>query len=180
MMRIPFIFALGFYALYHFFQWTFISGVAVVGISIGIQTILTYRITAINKAVMKAKDARMNVTTEAMTHIKMLKLYSWERNLVKRIQRKRQEEISTLRQKVVLVAILIAGNYFFPNLLSFAVFATYIFIGGNLTLDVAIMSLILLQMVTGAMNEVPWFTNAFMEMIVSNKRIQKFLLSDEV
>ena len=42
---------------------------------------------------MEAKDARMKVTTEALNNPKMLKLYSWEKNFMKRIWRKRALEL---------------------------------------------------------------------------------------
>jgi hypothetical protein len=42
---------------------------------------------------MEAKDERMKVTTEALNNAKMLKLYSWEKNFMKRIWRKRALEL---------------------------------------------------------------------------------------
>ena len=36
----------------------------------------------VQKKVMKAKDGRMKATTEAITNIKMIKLYSWQENFL--------------------------------------------------------------------------------------------------
>ena len=173
--RTPFLFLIAFTAFFYYYQWTFLSGIAVMGIAIGIQTCTSIKMSKIQKRVMEAKDTRMRVTTESLNHVKMLKLYSWVRNFVKRIHKKRRDEIARLRTKVIYNSAMIAGTYFFPNMVSFAVFSTYIFLGNHLTLEVAIGSLILFTMVNSAMNDVPFFLNVFLDMLVSNRRIQRFL-----
>ena len=70
--------------------------------------------------------------------------------------------------------------YFWPNLLPIAVFSTYIFFGNSMTLSVAVASLILFGLVKDPMTELPFFFKSWLEMMVSNRRIQKFMLCDEV
>lgn len=122
----------------------------------------------------------MKVTTEALNNPKMLKLYSWQNNFVRRIMRKRQQEVMQIKRQGYAVSWLVACIYFWPNLLPVVVFTTYIFFGNYLTLDVAVASLILFNKMRSPMIELPWFLKSFLEMMVSNRRIQKYLLCDEV
>ena len=48
---------------------------------------------------MKAMDARMNLTTEAVTNIKALKLYSWSDKFEDEIMKKREEQISQIKMR---------------------------------------------------------------------------------
>lgn len=78
------------------------------------------------------------------------------------------------------LAWMISMIYFWPNLLPIAVFSTYIFVGNSMSLPVAIASLILFGLIRDPMTELPWFFKSWLEMMVSNRRIQKFMLCDEV
>jgi len=120
------------------------------------------------------------VTTEALNNPKMLKLYSWENNFVRRIERKRALEMIQLKRQGRAISLLYACIYFWPNLLPVVVFSTYILLGNYLTLDVAIASLILFGKLRSPMTELPWFIKTFLEFQISNRRIAKFLFCDEV
>ena len=93
MARIPFIFLVAFAAFFYYYGWLFCSGLIVVGLAIASQTLSGMWLSKVQKKLMEAKDARMKVTTEALNNPKMLKLYSWEKNFMKRIWRKRALEI---------------------------------------------------------------------------------------
>jgi ABC-type bacteriocin/lantibiotic exporter with double-glycine peptidase domain len=87
--RIPFLFIIAFGAFFYYFKWTFMSGVAVLILAIASQAMLAMWLGKVQTTMMAAKDDRMIVTTEALNNPKMLKLYSWTDNFIKRIQRKR-------------------------------------------------------------------------------------------
>jgi hypothetical protein len=46
---------------------------------------------------MKKKDDRMNLTTEVINNIKMIKLYSWTESFLKKISQKRKAELVALK-----------------------------------------------------------------------------------
>jgi len=96
--RIPFLFLLSFIAFFWYFKWSFLTGFLVVILAIGSQTMISRYFGRVQKVMMQAKDARMKVTTEALNHPKMLKLYSWENNFIRRIERKRELEMVQLKR----------------------------------------------------------------------------------
>lgn len=92
---------------------------------------------------MEAKDERLKVTTEALSNPKMLKLYSWEDDFISRIQDKRQLELVHTKRFGRAVAWIASTSEFWPQMLPVVVFSTYIFAGNDLSLSVAVASMIL-------------------------------------
>jgi ATP-binding cassette, subfamily C (CFTR/MRP), member 2 len=127
--KIPFVFLVAFVAFFWYFGWCFLSGLSVVLLAVIVQSQLGVWLSRVQKRVMETKDARMKVTTEALTNTKMLKLYSWQKNFIKRIWRRRQKEVVQLRIQGFGYACMISLLYLFPNLLPAVVFTTFIGFG---------------------------------------------------
>lgn len=81
-----------------------------------------------------------------------------------------------------MTAMLIAFIYWFPSMMPAASFTTYIGLGLKPALDLpsATTCLIFFGMVSQPMFRVPMALTAILQMLVSMKRIQKFLIVDEV
>ena len=79
-----------------------------------------------------------------------------------------------------MFAFLIAGLYLFPNLLPGVVFATYIGTGHTLDLATAVTCLVLFNLMKEPLIGLPMFVTDMIEMVVSMKRMQKFIETDEV
>jgi ABC-type multidrug transport system fused ATPase/permease subunit len=73
-----------------------------------------------------------------------------------------------------------AAIYFWPNMLPVAVFSTYIYTGHYLSLGIAVASMILFKMMEAMFGLLPWWLKMFFETLVAFRRIQSFLLCDEV
>ena len=86
---------------------------------------------------MQKQDARVNTTTEALNNIKMLKLYSWIDQFANKIEERRKAELSILFKRFCLGMTSITTIYFFPVIMSWAVFSTFIGSGNTLDLGVA-------------------------------------------
>jgi len=51
---------------------------------------------ALRKSYMKAQDGRMNLTTEFLQNIKIIKMYAWEKIFLKLIGERRADELKVL------------------------------------------------------------------------------------
>ena len=78
------------------------------------------------KKYQEAKDKRVNVTTETLNNIKMVKTYSLQDIFFSKIQDKRKDELSIQWKRFMLGAYNITNFYLYPQLLSAAVFSFYI------------------------------------------------------
>lgn len=67
----------------------------------------------------------------------MLKLYSWTDQFSNRIEEKRKIELKVLFKRFWLGMMSITTIYFFPVIMSWVVFSTYIGTGNTLDLGVA-------------------------------------------
>ena len=179
-MQIPFIFITAFALSFYLFGLSFFAGLFVFFLAFVANFFLGRCIRRVQKKIMKAKDARMKVTTESMTNIKMIKLYSWQENFLERIFRRRDADVKALRMGGFMTANLIFFIYLFPSMLPVATFATYIGLGNYLQYQVAVGALVLFSLMRTPLIQAPFFCADLIQLIVSLKRIDKFMQSDEV
>ena len=76
--------------------------------------------------------------------------------------------------------VLVTNLYFFPQILSAVVFAFYIGFGGTLRLDIAYMVITILGLIKDPLRSLPLFMGQLIEFKVSMRRIQDYLLVEEV
>jgi ABC-type bacteriocin/lantibiotic exporter with double-glycine peptidase domain len=122
----------------------------------------------------------MNKTTEGVNNIKMLKLYSWIDLFLKEIKQRRDEELGVLWKISIVRIIDTTAIYLLPPLLSIITYATYIGVGNNLSLEVAFTTNLFFMMIEQPLRTLPYFISEAVELQISMKRIQEFLLCDEI
>lgn len=74
---IPIVLIYSFSYLFYLLGLSFLAGLSVFFIALFFNAILGLVIEKVDTKLMKAKDDRMNHTTEALNNIKTLKFYSW-------------------------------------------------------------------------------------------------------
>ena len=89
----------------------------------------------LQKKLMEAKDARIELSSEVLSGMKIIKLQAWEEPFQKRVSSLREAELSQLLWYYVVAAISNMLFTFTPMAVAVATFAVYIWSGH--TLDVA-------------------------------------------
>ena len=178
--QIPFVFGLAITLCFLEFGWSFLAGLSVIILAIIANLFIGIGLNKIMKVLMRKKDARMTVTTESINNIKMLKLNDWESNFLTRIFRRRSKEIVALRNRGFLFALMVSSVNLFPNLMAPATFSTYIGLGHTLDFSLAVASLVLFNLMKSPLISVPLFFGDFIDLMVSMKRIDKFISLHEV
>ena len=120
---------------------------------------------------MRRKDARMTVTTESINNIKMLKLNDWEGNFITRIFKRRIREITSLKHRGLMFALLVSSVNLFPNLMAPATFSLYIGLGNTLDFSLAVASLVLFNLMKSPLISVPLFFGDLIDLLVSMQRV---------
>jgi ABC-type multidrug transport system fused ATPase/permease subunit len=72
----------------------------------------------------------------------------------------------------------VSSMYFFPQVLSAVVFSVYIGSGHPLALGMAYTVMTCFNLLKEPMRYLPWFIGQFVELLISLKRIQDFLVCD--
>ena len=125
----------------------------------------------LRKKGMKCADARIKAINESIGSIKMLKLYSWTDIFAKSIYQKRSAELELLVKRFGVGILIVSSLYFFTNILSVAVFTTYIGMGSTLSLDIAFTVISVLNIIANPMRSLPMFISSMIDLSVSLGRI---------
>lgn len=126
-------------------------------------------------------DARVKLTNELLSGIRIIKYYAWEKPFFQSIDALRNCELGyLLRMNLVLVLIVMLITSI-PFVLPIVIFYAYTNIN-NQQLDVgkAFTTLALLGLVSGPMSMIPAFLQRLLQAKISMSRIFEFLSCDEL
>lgn len=156
-LQIPVVFTYSFIMLFKILGVSFFSGLYVIVLAFFINTIIGFALKKVNETIMETKDNRMNHTTEAVTNMKSLKLYSWTEIFEAEIHKRRELELTELKRRVWWNITMVVCVYFFPNILSSVVFTTYIGTDQHLDLATAFTVLIFFELMRDPLRILPDF-----------------------
>lgn len=170
-----------------YFLWQILGPSTLVGLAtmialIPLNAVIATKTKTLQIKQMKYKDRRVKLMNEILNGMKVLKLYAWEPSFEKRVLDVRDDEIKALRT----AAYLNAGFSFIwtcaPYLISLSTFATYVLISPDNVLDAqkAFVSLSLFNIMRTPFTMLPMLVTSLVQTIVSVKRINKFMNSDEI
>ncbi|KAJ2720120.1 hypothetical protein GGI07_004797 [Coemansia sp. Benny D115] len=176
---------LAIYLLYQTLGWSVFAGIVIMVVSIPINTWITKRMRDLQLAQMKNKDARNTLIDEALSGIKVIKLYAWERSFLNRIRRVRESrELVTLSKYGHMYAWSSVTSMAVPFMVSFATFWIYsVFDGvshGPLSAQLIFVSLSLFNLLRFPLTMFPIIVSSLVDTSVALNRIYSLLTSDEL
>jgi ABC-type multidrug transport system fused ATPase/permease subunit len=169
--------------LYLIFATLGVSFFACVGVFVvgGLVTgVLAKLIFKYHKKYMAKQDKRLNITTECLNNIKMVKLYAWIDIFLRNIDDRRAEELSVYKTKLWYNISMIMVFYFMPAALQSTAFTVFIGMGHTLDLSSAFFLISVFSIIQLPLRIIPMFVGYLTQFLVSLKRIQRFLLLEEI
>ncbi|KJE98072.1 multidrug resistance-associated protein 3, variant [Capsaspora owczarzaki ATCC 30864] len=176
----PYQIALCLYFLYDAMGLSILAGVAVMILMIPINALIAVRMRGLQKVQMKNKDSRIKLMSEILAGIKVLKLYAWESPFMLMVKVVRDRELKVLKTTSYLNAFAAFAWTCTPFLVSLATFITYTTTGNDLTAEKAFVALALFNLLQFPLSMLPFLLSSVVEASVSNKRLIKFLMLDEL
>ncbi|KAJ2439521.1 hypothetical protein GGF42_007924, partial [Coemansia sp. RSA 2424] len=173
------------YMLYNTLGWSVFAGVAIMVISVPLNGHISKRLYKIQAEQMKNKDKRTTMISEALSGVKVIKLYAWERSFISRIQHVRESlELASLSKYGRMIALTTVSMTTVPFLVSFTTFLIYAMFDsvsrGPLTAQLVFVSLALFNLLRFPLTTIPTFISAFVNAKVAMGRIHKLLTSEEL
>ncbi|KAF8202113.1 multidrug resistance-associated ABC transporter [Pholiota molesta] len=173
---------LAFVSLYNLLGWAAFVGVAIMVVSIPLNTFIARILKRMQEQQMKNRDKRTRLMSELLANIKSIKLYAWEYSFIRKISEVRNnQELKMLKKIGIVTAWNMALWSGIPLLVAFSSFATAALTSSKpLTSDIifpAISLFMLLQFPLAMFSQV---TSNIIEAIVSVKRLSSFLTADEL
>jgi ABC-type multidrug transport system fused ATPase/permease subunit len=123
-----------------------LGGVVVIIIMVPVTKTVAKWMGSLQKRLMKAKDQRVEVNSEVLSSMKIIKLQAWEEPFMDRITTLRDAELHQLRQYIVANCFSIMLWSATPIAVALATFAAYVLSGHDLDVSTALTSLALFDL----------------------------------
>ena len=131
------------------------------------------------KTLMKLRDQRAAVTTEALQGIRQIKFSAIETHWTEKLEQIREEELSMLWKTRITNLYMAVASEFTPIVLTALSLSTYSYINGNLLPSVAFTAITLFMFLEGLVSHIPLLLVTAINAKVSCDRIENFLRSPE-
>ncbi|KAA1470346.1 P-loop containing nucleoside triphosphate hydrolase protein [Dentipellis sp. KUC8613] len=173
---------LAFISLYNLLGWSAFVGVAIMIISIPLNTIIARYLKKLQEGQMKNRDRRTRLMSELLSNIRSIKLYAWENAFIRRILFVRNDlELQMLRKIAIFTALNSTLWTGIPLLVAFSSFATAaLTLSRPLTADVIFPAIALFNLLQFPLAVFAQVTSNIIEALVSVKRLSAFLRADEL
>ncbi|KAG6916304.1 hypothetical protein DXG01_007461 [Tephrocybe rancida] len=155
-------------------------GLAVMIFGIPFQAILVLIMFKQREKGVKITDTRVQLTTEVLQGIRLLKMYAWEEFYAAQIGKLRAGEIATIKTTSVASSLLIASITFVPVISTVLTFITYSSTGHDLNIAVVFSSLQLFTIIRIPFLIFPMMLASLADLLVALKRISKYLSAEEL
>ncbi|KAL4247277.1 ATP-binding cassette transporter C [Abortiporus biennis] len=180
-VSIPFQLVASIAALYAILGWSVFPGVAVMFTLIPLPGFLTKRMRGFQVKKMKKSDARVQVVTETMNVIRMIKLFGWEKKTSDQIAEKRDEELKYIRILKILQCLMKTLNTFIPIVTMVVTYITYtVVMKKELTASIVFPSMAIFDMVQNQFSQIFVLIPQLITSKVSFDRINDFLNETEL
>lgn len=167
---------IGMLLLVHYLGAASFAGVAIMIILLPTSAALSSKAASISKKMLDCTDKRLKFLTELFQHIRIIKFYAWESEMLEQVEAVRGKELGFLKKMIIWNAygrvILQAG----PVLVSFGTFAAYSYIQSDpLTADKAFTAITLFSIFRLPLMALPQVFSLIFQANVSVKRLESFL-----
>ncbi|KAG0285433.1 Canalicular multispecific organic anion transporter 2, partial [Dissophora globulifera] len=174
------------YLLYQLLGWSLVAGLAVFAVLVPIQGVMASFMNGYQDEQLKWMDSRLRLMTEILSNIKIVKLYHWEVPFRKKIDALRAKELYALKIMATIRSILTIVFSSVTLLMALCTFWVFAYVGGpnmtpgKMTSEVVFVSITLFSIMSRPLGMVTVMISNAIATIVGMKRIQKFLLMEEI
>ncbi|KAI1722936.1 ABC transporter transmembrane region domain-containing protein [Ditylenchus destructor] len=174
--------SLSLYFLWNQVGVSVLSGMCVMVLLLPINFLITLQTRKYQIKQMKVKDERTKMVNEVLSGIKVIKLYAWEPPMEQVITELRDKELSLIRKAAFLKTVSDMLNCASPFLVALSTFTTFVLSDPSnvLTPEIAFVSLTLFNQLRQPMSTVAELITQTVQLMVSNRRLQDFLVADEL
>ncbi|KAG0020110.1 hypothetical protein BGZ80_004746 [Entomortierella chlamydospora] len=185
-ITVPFEILVATVMLYRILGWSVLCGLSMVVIITPIQGWAGQFFDDAMDAKGEAMDSRVRLMSELLSNIKNIKMYGYEPAFKKKVETHRSKEIRLLRKCGVVLSFLSIVFTCMPLFMAFVSFAVYASVGGpgfshgDMNARVVFVSVSLFGLLNRPIGVMSNVMETTISLRVSCRRIQKFLLMEEI
>ncbi|OZJ03176.1 hypothetical protein BZG36_04070 [Bifiguratus adelaidae] len=172
---------IGGFLLYQLLGWSSLVGMAMLFVTMPLNSMTSRLFRKLQKLLMEARDERVSQTNEIFQAIRMIKFFAWERTFAKKVMKARDAELRRVIHTYivhVLFFLLFQAAPLLVTLLSFLCYTKAQ--GGELTAPIAFTAILLFERLRFPLNALPQVIVAVVNAGVSLERIAQFLEEGEI
>ena len=167
------------YLLFKFFGFAFLFSLASLIIILIVSTCLQKMRANYQKIALEKKDRRVRTITQVFQIIKIVKLYSWEKYFLNKIEKERNEELYYFK-KINTINVLINCIFWSTGpIMSFVSICAYNYFNEEMNLSNILTGLYIFHTLADPLFLLPEYINGLSDSILSLKRIEVFLNKKE-
>ncbi|CAK79181.1 unnamed protein product (macronuclear) [Paramecium tetraurelia] len=155
-------------------------GIIIIILSIFQNSYVGRQIVKAQTKVLKSKDNRVKVTTEAFQLIKFIKINALEQYFLNKIYKLREIELESIKDRLQYFSINVFMGWLSPQMILSLTFGLYVLLGNELVPSKTFPIIGLLSILAASLQLLPISLNDLLETKLSLIRIQDFLNSDEL
>ncbi|KAF9298774.1 hypothetical protein BGZ88_004679 [Linnemannia elongata] len=167
--------------LYWLLGYASLVGIACMFLTYPIPAKLYSMILKLFKDIMNTKDERMDALNEMLSAIRIVKFFGWESKFEEKITAAREKELQRTKDSYVQMIFTDIVWMIVPLLNVVVILTVYTKVFGNeISASKMFTTLALFNIMRQSLNTLPWQIKNTMQAAVSLKRINKFLLEEEL
>ncbi|XP_054158234.1 ATP-binding cassette sub-family C member 4-like, partial [Oppia nitens] len=169
------------YICWQYIGWVSLIGLAILTSFIPFNGLMGRLFIKISTKVAALTDTRIQLMNDIIKGMKVIKMYAWERHFDKLISDARKKEMKQIQKSILLKALNGAISMISPRVIIFVVLITHLVLGGKLTAETVFVTMSVFNGLQFTMTTAfPQSVALAAELYVSCKRIQKYLLLEEI
>ncbi|KAF9349026.1 hypothetical protein BGX26_012627 [Mortierella sp. AD094] len=182
----PFEVAVATWLLYRQLGPSAFTGLGVVVLMVPFQTLIAKVLNNAKDKKLEAMDGRVRLLTDILSGIKAVKLYSWEQSFRTKLEDYRKRELKYLAHIGVTTALMMIMYSSLPSLMALLSFVVYSVAGGpngtngTMSAQVVFVSITLFNRLATPIGRASQIIGEAISLNVAAKRIQGYLLQEEI
>ncbi|KAJ2521958.1 hypothetical protein H4217_001050 [Coemansia sp. RSA 1939] len=174
--NLPVMLVIGIWYMYKMLGVSALIGLVITILYIPLSKILFSRYQDVIMQQSAASDRRISSITEVLQGIKVIKLFGWETQFLKKVDDRREKQLAHSWKAFLWMTSISASSTLNPIIVLVIMFAFYVGVFGNtLDAETAFTSIAVFQMVRTAISHLPGFINFGVGGYVALKRIDLYL-----
>ncbi|PNY26761.1 Multidrug resistance protein 1, partial [Tolypocladium capitatum] len=154
-------------------------GLAIAALMVPLSSRLSKKYSTIQFGLMKYRDARANILTEALRGIRQIRLFALESHWEKKILNVRESELLVQWQSSIAMCLLVVVVNLGSSLLSTLPLSIFVLRSGTLSASVAFTCLALFESLQDSLTRLPLTWTYLVEAWTSCERLESFLRQPE-
>tara|TARA_B110000977_G_scaffold200812_1_gene292715 strand:+ start:9872 stop:14014 length:4143 start_codon:yes stop_codon:yes gene_type:complete len=168
-----------FVMLYDVIQWSAFIGFACILVAAPLTFMVAKTLFEIRKKLVKCADGRINILSEVVNGMRVIKYYAWESAFAARVREIRDKEVKLIWASQRVGALFGVALFSTPVFIAVCSLGSYSLAGKTLTASTAYTALALFNMLRFPLILVPFLLTTLLNALAAVQRLGAFLLQDE-